>query len=123
LRVKYTLIYNNTEAGLFFSDAAKTELKKNGLKNLEEIYSTEIETMKNDIELCDHLYQITNSGQPNPLTSPTIQEKIRKSKAHHTSMSVGDVIAIERDGRIKHYVCDELGWSDAELQHSLGVIQ
>jgi len=109
MKVKYKLFYNNILHGLFNSEMAKSEIKKNGLKNLEEIYSGEIED-ENDLKICNNLFALTNGGgnEDNPLMK--IQDKIRASKSHHTSMSVGDLIQIDRSGIFTQYICEDMGW-------------
>lgn len=56
-----------------------------------------------DLEICEKLFSETNSDL---LSSDKAQEKIRASKAHHTSMSVGDIVQIDSE----YYLCVGFGF-------------
>ena len=47
-------------------------------------------------DLCERLFGMLNEDHRNPLSSKTGQSKLRSLGASHTSMSVGDIIVINR---------------------------
>jgi len=59
--------------------------------------------------LLDKIFQLMNDYKTNPLSSEEMQKWIRENKVRHTSMSVGDVIAIDDT----FYVCANEGWKEA----------
>jgi len=55
------------------------------------------------------LFEIFNTGL-NPMSAPEMQQWIRDNKVTHTSMSVGDVVALDND----YFICDVEGWTKLE---------
>jgi hypothetical protein len=97
------------------SAVRKTPMILFGDVELSQISDTHIEVhsgtydLPNDSrELCQELFELFNSNQ-NPLSNPKSQEFIRNNWLH-TSMSVGDLVKISRDGGHETWVCASCGW-------------
>lgn len=71
-----------------------------------EIERTFDGVFQDDLAICERLFEATNIG--NLLSSKEAQARIKASKAHHTSMSVGDVVQIDS----KFYLCADCGFKD-----------
>jgi len=56
----------------------------------------------------DAVFSDMNNYDLNPMSNKEMQTWIRHNKVSHTSMSVGDVIALDDT----FYVCDEIGWEE-----------
>lgn len=113
MKLKFRLLYNNLDNGLFQAEMAKANIEKHGFENLEEIYKGEIEVAMtlNDTQVADRIFDLTNKEEDNPLSISEIQTRIQNSKCKHTSLSIGDVVAIQREGKKEeYYLCDDMGW-------------
>lgn len=121
--ITYKLFYNHWGTGLFMFTDALREIKKNGLKNLELIYEGTIDNDRTDSQITEYLFRMTSGEEgENPLSAPAIQKIIKKSKAKHTSLSVGDVVVIKREDKETTYVCDDFGWYNvAEGERTLSM--
>lgn len=75
-----------------------------------------------DIQVCNRMFTLLNVGLPemdNPFATPEMQEHISELPSRHTSMSVGDIIVINRHKKTKAYLCMNMGWKDVSEQVKL----
>jgi len=126
--VEYEIFYNNFENGLSFDKITIENIKKYGLFKHEKIYDGILFSIKDDMELLEFLFALTSNIyeeedeiiEYNPLCMEDVQETIRRSNAHHTSMSVGDVVSLKRPEHEKqYYICASFGFKDITEHVSL----
>jgi len=94
----------DTALGLLKSDADFFESWE-FVKTVDTDYDTHNETL--NLQICEFVFQETNIGSM--LSSEEDQAKIKASKHHHTSMSVGDIVKIHGD-KPELYLCADAGF-------------
>lgn len=87
-------------------DAISLLSRKNISDAWDIVAEGKVDSLKFDghLGLCEKLFEATNIGDL--LSSDEAQEKIRASRAHHTSMSVGDIVQIDTE----FYLCAGAGF-------------
>jgi len=55
----------------------------------------------------DKIFSLFNHYSTNPMSREEAQQWIRNNNVSHTSMSIGDVVALDDE----YYVCDTEGWT------------
>lgn len=119
MTTQISLIYGQSDIHFFMDFRAKQDIKKNGLANYEVIYTTEVaeSEIKSVQQIAERFFMMTNSPyEKNPLSEPEMQQKIKKSKAHHTSMSIGDIVGIKPQGqRERYFLCCDEGFEEVEI--------
>ena len=66
------------------------------IEDYEVRYTGEAKEEYSDAELCDAIFDIFNTQRPEGFTGH--------------SLSMSDLVWLERDGRIRVYYCDLVGW-------------
>jgi len=102
-------LFNETEAKLVFTDEKLDGFTRVLTKDFD--YAD----MKDD-QICEMMFMMTNGEGDNPLSTRDRQEFIRK-KGLHTSLSIGDIVLIEREKSKKIYLCKSMGWEELVGKH------
>lgn len=121
--MRIRLLYGQIEINFFDEDRALADIKASGLDNYEEIYSRNLEYKYPPNfwkSIAEKYFQLTNDpsrDEINPLASSEIQTIIKKSKAHHTSMSIGDIVGLSDDeGPERFFLCMGSGFDEIEVK-------
>ena len=114
--ITVTLYYAVIGGGLFNETEANLEYEENGLDGFVRVLTKDYDYEKlTDGQICEMMFMHTNDGKDNPLSNPQRQEFIKKNKLH-TSLSIGDIVQITRDGKQTLYMCKGIGWKTLEIK-------
>lgn len=101
---------------MFNEDRAKEVFKKEGINAWGFLHS---ETHRgkfsnlSDFDIAEYFFSLTNTNSD---FQRFLQLKVRLIKSErgfgHTSMSVGDIVSIERNGSVKNYLCADAGFEE-----------
>lgn len=118
---RVSILCQNIERVHFDDDTAEEIIKEDGnsIKDWTLLATVNmVDTVGDDKRLADDIFHITNCGEDHPLVDllnfsvGQVWKDKNETKRGHTSLSVGDIVKIERaDQNPTFWLCCSLGWS------------